>query len=359
MGVLDNIRKTFSEAAPETAAPATEASATPEVAAPEAQAPETAEVAAPSDEATANANPEPQNNAAESPQAEPDTATSRFANEELAKVNEFVKRTGKTYDDYKALQVPSAEKDKKALLEQFYSEKEGMTPDEIAYKMKQMEMAEAKSDSDEDDDFVTQDENEILRAKAEIAKDLREASTWWDGERESLLGNESQPDAASATMQRYTAEEYQQYQLAQAQKAHQEFVTSIYSALPDATETELSYSGDEENKISPVKFKFAPTEEYSKELRLIGEDVGVAINKFFKDGKLEDSKGYLDSVGWVHEPTRNARISQIVKQAVLADRVAQSKLRRNVGADVYQAIPSTGSESGADALHRWRESRKI
>ena len=50
-----------------------------------------------------------------------ETQQTVFANEELAKINEFVKRTGKGVEDYYALQKTSEQLDKRELLKNYYS----------------------------------------------------------------------------------------------------------------------------------------------------------------------------------------------------------------------------------------------
>ena len=60
---------------------------------------------------TENENTAEQPNAPVAPTTETPTSQNPFANEEVAKFNDFVKRTGKSYDEFKALHAPTNEID--------------------------------------------------------------------------------------------------------------------------------------------------------------------------------------------------------------------------------------------------------
>ena len=105
-----------------------------------------------------------------------ETQQTVFANEELAKINEFVKRTGKGVEDYYALQKTSEQLDKRELLKKYYSEKEGMTEKEVNRELKKFEDVD-------DEDLVDEDTKELYEIQ------LEKASKWYDESREGVLAS--------------------------------------------------------------------------------------------------------------------------------------------------------------------------
>ena len=153
-----------------------------------------------------------------------ETQQTVFANEELAKINEFVKRTGKGVDDYYALQKTSEQLDKRELLKKYYSEKEGMTEKEVNRELK-------KFDDVDDEDLVDEDTKELYEIQ------LEKASKWYDESRESVLASlNAEPiseQPSETQVERYSIEEYQNLYAEQVQKVQQYNNQVIASAIPD------------------------------------------------------------------------------------------------------------------------------
>ena len=152
-----------------------------------------------------------------------ETQQTVFANEELAKINEFVQRSGKGVEDYYALQKTSEQLDKRELLKKYYSEKEGMTEKEVNRELK-------KFDDVEDEDLVDDDTKEHYEIQ------LEKASKWYDESRESVLASlnaEPISERPSETqVERYSIEEYQNLYAEQVQKVQQYNNQVIASAIP-------------------------------------------------------------------------------------------------------------------------------
>ena len=89
---------------------------------------------------------------AETPKSTPEQKQAEFASEKVAKYNEFVKKTGKEdYSEFLHWQTPTDELNKEELLRRYYSEQEGMSEKEIAYKLSTMDVSESQ---DPDDDYA-------------------------------------------------------------------------------------------------------------------------------------------------------------------------------------------------------------
>lgn len=289
---------------------------------------------------------EHQQHNAEAPQETvPAPKPKSFASEKVAKYNAFVEKTGKDdWKDFEFLTTPSKELDAKELIRKYYSEQEGMSEQEIAFAMSELEVAP----SDEDDDFVSEaDEKEKLRAEAKLASELRKASKWHDANLESFE-SESGP-YESSTDDRYTYSEF----IENAQKQQADLVThnrsQVYQELPKLTSVELSYPGNKDLGIDPVNVNYTPNEDYIKHARAVSEDVGVLINSFFNDkNELINPKGFIETVTKAYAPTSQAMTDYLIEQAILNDRVKRNKQQRNVSADVYR---SAGHNTGGDNGH--------
>lgn len=305
----------------------------------------------PSDSSVENQPNTEQQNTAEQPNApevqktEAQAPENPFANEEVAKFNDFVKRTGKSYEDYKALQTPTNELNSKELLRQYYSEKEGMGEKEIALKMKQLELAE-KTD-DEDDDFGEDDSPEKLKAQAEIERDLRQASEWRENHVKEMLSSPENQNSETAEEQP-TLESYLK-DLEEVQKKNvDDYRQTMYSVLPEIKGIELDILGQ--------KISYTPDEEFSKNMRLVTEDLGIGLNQFFDNGKVSKPKELATEAVWAYKPTRDAMLNFIIDQAITIDRAKQMKERRNVGTDNYQNLASSGDIDREAAFDKARES---
>lgn len=348
MSILDSIANE-APAAPDSAAAETEQPTT------DAATTENADQVKPESE-TENPAQEPtteNNNSAEQPNA-PEAATTEtqapqnlFANEEVAKFNDFVKRTGKGYDDFKALHTPTNEIDSKELLHQYYSEKEGMGEKEIALKMKQFELAEKTVD--EDDDFGDLDDPETLKAQAEIERDLRKASEWREDHVKEML-SEAETSNSEPAQQQPTVEQFLQTYEEQQKQSVDEYRETMYSALPEIKGIELDILGQ--------KISYTPDEEFAKNMRLVSEDLSVGVNQFFENGKVIKPKELATEAVWAYKPTRDAMLKFIVDQAITIDRAGQMKERRNVSTDNYQNQAATGDIDKEAAFDRARASRR-
>ena len=351
MSILDSIANE-APAAQESAAVVTEQPITEPVATETAENadnanPDSTTGVAGSEASTENNNSADQPNAPEATTTETPTPQNPFANEEVAKFNDFVKRTGKGYDDFKALNTPTDELDSKELLHQYFSEKEGMGEKEIALKMKQFELA--KKTEDEDDDFWDGDDPEKLKAQAEIERDLRKAREWREDHVKEMLSESETPNSEPA-QQQPTVEEFIKTYEEQQRLSVDEYRQTMYSALPEIKGIELDILGE--------KISYTPDEEFSRNMRLVSEDLSVGVNQFFENGKVIKPKELATEAVWAYKPTREAMLKFIVDQAITIDRAGQMKERRNVSTDNYQHQASTGDIDREAAFDKARESRK-
>ena len=280
-----------------------------------------------------------------------ETKQSVFANEELAKLNDFVKKTGKGVDEYLALQKSSSDLDKRELIKKYLSEKEGLSEKEIARELRKFE------DID-DEDLVDEDTKELF----EIQHD--KASKWYDGYRESVLSSlESENQVSQGDkeetqeVQRYSVEEYQNMYAEQVSKVQLQNNQRIAEAIPEL-EDELEYGGSKEHGIEPFKFTFKPDEAYLKEATKVGLDMGVLINDFFENGQVKDAKGLLKVLTRSYAPTSKVMIDKLIEQAVLRDRISRDKSKRNVNADLYQGVEVSSDDSNKNAYESYRKSKK-
>ena len=276
-----------------------------------------------------------------------ETQQTIFANEELAKINEFVKKTGKGVEDYYALQKTSEQLDKRELLKKYYSEKEGMTEKEVNRELKKFEDVD-------DEDLVDEDTKELYEIQ------LEKASKWYDESRESLLSSlnaEQISEQQSETqLERYSLEEYQNLYVEQVQKVQQYNNQVIASAIPEL-EYELEYGGSKENGIEPLKFTYKPDEAFLKEATKVGLDMGVLINDFFENGQVKDPKGLLKVLTQSYAPTNKVMIDKLIEQAVLNDRISRSKSVRNVHNNLYQSVETVADDSNKAAYEAYRKSK--
>ena len=277
-----------------------------------------------------------------------ETQQTVFANEELAKINEFVKRTGKGVDDYYALQKTSEQLDKRELLKKYYSEKEGMTEKEVNRELKKFEDVD-------DEDLVDEDTKELYEIQ------LEKASKWYDESRESVLASlNAEPiseQPSETQVERYSIEEYQNLYAEQVQKVQQYNNQVIASAIPEL-EYELEYGGSKENGIEPLKFTYKPDEAFLKEATKVGLDMGVLINDFFENGQVKDPKGLLKVLTKSYAPTNKVMIDKLIEQAVLNDRISRSKSVRNVHNNLYQSVETVADDSNKAAYEAYRKSKK-
>ena len=272
-----------------------------------------------------------------------ETQQTVFANEELAKINEFVKKTGKGVEDYYALQKTSEQLDKRELLKKYYSEKEGMTEKEVNRELKKFEDVD-------DEDLVDEDTKELYEIQ------LEKAGKWYDESRESLLDSLNAEQLSETQLERYSIEEYQNLYAEQVQKVQQYNNQVIASAIPEL-EYELEYGGSKENGIEPLKFTYKPDEAFLKEATKVGLDMGVLINDFFENGQVKDPKGLLKVLTQSYAPTNKVMIDKLIEQAVLNDRISRSKSVRNVHNNLYQNVETVADDSNKAAYEAYRKSK--
>ncbi|WP_294203015.1 hypothetical protein [uncultured Chryseobacterium sp.] len=271
-------------------------------------------------------------------QDKPENRGSRFANEEIARFNEYVLKTGKTWDDYQALIKPMDQMEPKDLLRQYYSEKEGMTEKEINYELGNLILDE------DSEDFDFEDEKDQAKREVLLERELRKAREWREQNVSEVLSSLETPDANNMTV-----EEFQERMQEDQKKSVDEYRQTIYSALPDIKTMEVEVNGE--------KVLFTPDEEFSKNLKAITEDFGTVVNKYYDEsGKLKDVAGWIDLVSWTDEKTRNAKIQFIVDQAIQRDRADQKKERRSVGNQRQTAQTSTSGDN--EDFEAWREKKR-
>ena len=353
MGILDTIAKEVAEETTVNSGNSTEETTTEPVAETpntEAETPASENVNPATVDSTENNAAETNNSAPEVPVVEPETTQNLFANDEIARINDFVKRTGKGLDDYKALATPTDELDPKELLRQYYSEKERLGEKQMALKFKTFDLAQETDD--DDDDFGEDNSDEKLKAEAEIEADLKNAREWREGFVKEMLSSPAQPaETAQSELDIQTlATQFQKEFEQQQQKSADEYRQTMYKVLPEITEIPLD--------VLDQKISFVPDEDFGKNLRLVSEDLSVAVNPFFENGKVSKPKELALEAAWAYEPTRNAMLKFIVDEAVKMDRISQMKQRRNVGPDTYQN-QATGADTDAEAeFDKFRAARK-
>lgn len=270
------------------------------------------------------------------------TKNNRFANEELARFNEFVLKTGKSWNEFQALNKPISEIDSKDLLKEYYSEKEGMSEKEISYELSNLFVDEMETDFD----FI-EDEKDQLKREAQLERELRKAREW----REKHVSDTMESLKSGSDEQSYmTIEDYQEKQI-QAQKvAVDQYRETIYKALPDIKTMEVEVNGQ--------KVQYTPDKEFNDHLKAASEDFGTIVNQYYDaSGNLKDASGWIDLVSWTDPNTRNAKIKFIVDQAIAHDRAERSKERRNVSSDNVQ-VTKVESGNQDEAFDNWRKGRK-
>lgn len=295
---------------------------------------------------TENDNTAEQPNAPETLTTETPTSQNPFANEEVAKFNDFVKRTGKGYDEFKALHTPTNEIDSKELLRKYYSEKEGMSEKEIAYEMSKFELAEQ---TDDDNDFNEDPSPEQLKAQAEVERDLRKAREWREEDVKSLLSESETPNSEPAPEQP-TVEQFLQTYEEQQKKSVDEYRQTMYETLPEIKGIELDIQGQ--------KISYTPDEEFTKNLRLVSEDLTVGVNQFFDKGKVIMPKELATEAAWAYKPTRDAMLKFRDEQVEAIVTARLIKERRNISTDNYQNQATTADIDREAAFDSARASRK-
>lgn len=284
----------------------------------------------------------------EASQEQTETPKSQFASEEVAEFNAFKQKfPEKSIDDYKRLKTPTSEVNEEELLRQYYSEEEGMGEKEIAYQLKQLEVKESEDD-DFGDDSLSEDEK--LKREANRERDLRKARQWHENYAKNQLSYE--PTEQNQTQTAMTAEDFRNQLVEQHNKARENYLTSVYSTLSEIKDIPLNVNGE--------TVSFVPDEEFRKEMRAVSEAPETAYAKYQdENGGFKDYKGFITDVNlWANHKTRQPMIDFMIEQAILRDRVAQDKVRRNVSSTTSLGVPSGGNGAETDFEQYYSEKRK-
>ena len=277
-----------------------------------------------------------------------ETPKSQFASEEVAEFNAFKQKfPEKSIDDYKRLKTPTSEVNEEELLRQYYSEEEGMGEKEIAYKMKQLEVKESEDDDFGDDSL---DENEKLKREAEKERDLRKARQWHENYAKEQLSYE--PTEQNQTQTEMTADDFRNQLVEQTNKARENYLTSVYSTLSEINDIPLNVNGE--------TVSFVPDEEFRKEMRAVSEAPETAYAKYQdENGGFKDYKGFITDVAlWANPSTREKLMEFRIEQAILRDRVAQDRVRRNVSGTTSLGVTTGGDGAEADFEKYYAEKKK-
>ena len=298
------------------------------------------------DDAPVNHNVQPQELSVE----QTELPKSQFASEEVAEFNAFKQKfPDKSIDDYKRLKTPTNEVSEEELLRQYYSEEEGMGEKEIAYQLKQLEL-----NADGDDDFgdFSLNEDEKLKREANRERDLRKAKKWHENYVKEQLSFDQGGTEQNQQQTAMTAEDFRNQLVEQSQKARENYLTSVYSTLTEIKDIPLNVGGE--------VVSFVPDEDFRKEMRAVSESPETAYTKYQnEDGSFKDYKGFITDVAlWANPTTREKLIEFRVEQAILRDRVAQNKERRNVSGTANIGVNNNGNESETAFEQFYAEKRR-
>lgn len=277
-----------------------------------------------------------------------ETPKSQFASEEVAEFNAFKQKfPEKSIDDYKRLKIPTSEVNEEELLRQYYSEEEGMGEKEIAYQLKQLEVKES-DDDDFGDDSLSEDEK--LKREANRERDLRKARQWHENYVKEQLSYK--PTEQNQVQTEMTAEDFRNQLVEQTNKARENYLTSVYSTLSEINDIPLNVGGE--------TVSFVPDEEFRKEMRAVSEAPETAYAKYQdENGGFKDYKGFITDVAlWANPSTREKLIEFRIEQAILRDRVAQDKVRRNVSNTTSLGVTTGGDGAEADFEKYYAEKKK-
>src|SRR5699024_5079381 len=105
---------------------------------------------------------------------------------------------------------------------------------------------------------------------------------------------------------------------------------------------------------------FIPDEEFRKEMKAVSEAPETAYAKYQdENGGFKDYKGFITDVALYANPTtREKLIEYRIEQAILRDRIAQNKERRNVSSTTGLGVPSGGNEAEAAFAQYYAEKQK-
>ena len=301
-------------------------------------------------ETTVVATPQVNNNVQtqEASTEQTETPKSQFASEEVAEFNAFKQKfPEKSIDDYKRLKTPTSEVNEDELLRQYYSEEEGLGEKQIAYKLKQMEVKES-DDDDFGDNSLSEDEK--LKREADKESDLQKAKKWHENYVKEQLSYK--PTEQNQVQTEMTAEDFRNQLVEQTNKARENYLTSVYSTLSEINDIPLNVNGE--------TVSFVPDEEFRKEMRAVSEAPETAYAKYQdENGGFKDYKGFITDVAlWANPSTREKLMEFRIEQAILRDRVAQDKVRRNVSNTTSLGVTTGGDGAEADFEKYYAEKKK-
>ena len=301
-------------------------------------------------ETTVVATPQVNNNVQtqEASTEQTETPKSQFASEEVAEFNAFKQKfPEKSIDDYKRLKTPTSEVNEDELLRQYYSEEEGLGEKQIAYKLKQMEVKES-DDDDFGDNSLSEDEK--LKREADKESDLQKAKKWHENYVKEQLSYK--PTEQNQVQTEMTAEDFRNQLVEQTNKARENYLTSVYSTLSEINDIPLNVNGE--------TVSFVPDEEFRKEMRAVSEAPETAYAKYQdENGGFKDYKGFITDVAlWANPSTREKLMEFRIEQAILRDRVAQDKVRRNVSGTTSLGVTTGGDGAEADFEKYYAEKKK-
>ncbi len=162
--------------------------------------------------------------------------------------------------------------------------------------------------------------------------------------------SESETQSNEQAEQQPTVEQFLKTYEEQQRLNADEYRQTMYSVLPEIKGIDLDILGQ--------KISYTPDEEFTKNMRLVSEDLSLGVNQFFENGKVSKPKELATEAVWAYKPTRDAMLKFIIDQAITIDRAGQMKERRNVGTDNYQIQASSGETDKEAAFDSFRARRK-
>lgn len=258
---------------------------------------------------------------------------SNFANEELAEANAYMlKNPGKTFEDYKALKVPTDQLKSEDVIRKYLSEKEGKSESQIAYELKRLELKEEGGDFD--DDFSDgEDSLEYLKKKADFDELDQKARAWHDDyikEQLNFDGSQGQNDNNGNQSAAKSIDEFLQDAKRAQEEYTQNYRTEIYKAVGDIKQIELNINGKE--------VSFVMDETFRTEMRKGAEDVsGIGKEFFDENGVITNPSSFIkENTLWANPKTRQPVLDFMIEQAILQDRANRDKGQRNITLDATQ-----------------------
>lgn len=278
----------------------------------------------------------------------PEKPVSQFANEEVARIDSYLRKyPEKTIDDYKALTTPVESLNEEDLLRSYLSEKEGKTKSQIDYTLKNLELKE--QDPDFDAEFENPDSDlENLKKKGDKEALVEQAKKWREEFVKSELSfdNDNQSTEQTASEQIPSIEKFIEDAKLQQQAYTENYRTKIYEALPTLDKIDLDINGK--------TVSFVPDENFKTEMRKGAEDISQIGNEYFDESaNIKDAKGFItNNTLWANPKTRQPMINFMIEQAILEDRLKTDKAKRNITLDDATGKSVPQSTDRADVVDK-------